>query len=500
MTRNKKVKQKLKGDGQQIADLERAVHKAKRNAAEHGRAGRRRHPAVRKVINLLGSREVQETAWVSAMLDCERYAARVPITQVTGAVPVDLYRVSTSALGTTSASGVGFVGTCPDSWYHDSLSGFSGGPMGHLKANGGTAFFGYATGAAYAGTSFPAASVTLSPPTAGITGLAVPDISADFDATANLGTEYIMVGCKTSISMVSPPGGQDRYVGEVWAIYSLDAERAPIESAAPSTIESESLKNGSLYRLSKYKITGSGLFVPIEEAVRCPVEGYVLDEGATGELSISPIPLMTGAYEWRRCLAANYQTKVAYPDVAFYVYAASGTSFKVRHTALWQAERYASALVRPERPYSIASAVNTLQNLGLQAAEMMRPGHVGGLNTAVASTLGNASQAPGFLSQLSNNLSGLGNLVSSGSQLAQQIGSAVQTGSDLLSAIHGYGSYRPSPGVPSGWTIGRPPSSLPASSVELLPEETGGSGILGALESGAEEAAEFAPELLSILA
>lgn len=497
MARNKnRVKQKLKGQGQQIADLERAAHKSK-NASERTRAGRKPKHAVQKVVNLLGTRDQQEIAWIAAMTDCERYAARVPITQVTGAVPVDNFRISSSVLGATNSAGASFVGTCPDHWYHDSMG--TAIPMGQLHANGGAAYFGAATGASYAAGTWPTASSSMTVPATGVVPIIVPDISADFQAAANTGTEYIMVGNKLSISMINPGTGNSAYWGEVWAITSMDVERAPIQGASPSAIESDSLKDGSLYRLAKYKITQSGLFVPEELAVRGE-EAPFKDDFGVASLSVHSTPLMTGAYKWRRCEAANYQVAFGYPNCAFYVYAPSGTGYKVRHTALWQTERYASALVRRTPVYSLnSSTVSQLANLASQAYQMAQAGKSGGLHTAVASSLLNAAgQTPGFLNQLANNIQGLGNLVNSGSQLASALGGAVKGGSSLLDAIKGYGSYQPSE-LPQGWTIGRPPSSLPASSVSVI-EETGGSGIMGTLEAGAEDALEFAPDLLAILA
>lgn len=511
MTRSKnRVKQKLKGDGRQIADLERAVHKAHRDASERVRGGshHKRKPKVSKVVNLLGSREVQETAWVAAMLDCERYAARVPITQVTGAVPVDLYRVSTSALGAVNGSGLGFAMSNPDEW-HTGYSGAvsAGYNSAQMHANGATAYAGCVTGATYAGLSFPADSTSLTAPPAGVTGLIVPDISSDFVSNEEVGTEYIMVGCKTSLSLVSP-GAADRYVGEVWAISSDDIERAPIAGETPSSLESNALKQGSLYRISKYKITGSGLFVPVEEALRGE-EAAISDTGGVGELSISSIPLTTGAYEWRRIgrswhAGSNLQVAAGRADKAFYIYAPSGLSFKIRHTILWQAERYSSALVRRSGPPGMMSAVNSLTNLGLKAAQMITQGRPGSLSTAVASTLANASDVPGFLSQMSSNIQGLGNLINTGGQIAGALQGAIKGGQSVYDAIQNIGGSHvggpASTGVPSGWTIGRPPSTLPASSVEVLQEETGGSGIMGMIEDGAEEALEFAPELLATFA
>jgi hypothetical protein len=308
-----------------------------------------------------------------------------------------------------------------------------------------------------------------------------------------------MVGNKTSISMVSPPAGADRFVGMVWAIMTLDPERNAISGLAPSVIETESFKQGSQYRIAKYRITGSGLFVPVELAVRGEEAAFADDHGV-GELSMASIPLNRGAYEWQR-IDGNYQGQVGHPNLGFFIDAPSGTTFSVRHTMLWQTERYSSALVRRSIPsVGVQSLVSTLNSLAQNAAQMATPGHVGGLHTAVAATLAHAGNQPGFLNQLAENLGGLGNLVQQGSNFLGALNGAVKGGQGLMESIQSLGAARPSSGLPAGWTIGRPPSSLPGS-VSIIDEAaSGGSGVLQTLEYGAEEAAEFAPELLSILA
>lgn len=494
-----RVKQKLRDDGKAIAQVEKALHnrpKATANASE-----RRRRPAARKVVNLLGSRELQETAWVAAFSDCESHAARVPITQVTGAVPVDLYRVSTFANVTTNSSHHGYAMMNTDAW-HEGYVG-AGAGTAHLHADGATAYFGAVTGSTYTGATymqFPASTDTAA--TGGVSLLSVPDISSDFTSSTISGTEYISVGIRLSIRAVMPPSGVDRFVGEVWAITTLDPERAGIAGAYPSSIYSDSLKQGSLYRVAKYRITGSGLFVPVEEAVRGD-EASLEDAHGVGELHLYETPLSTGAYKWRRCGAPALQSTAGYATVGFYVNATSGTVLQVRATELWQAERYASALVRrvPAAPSAYSTIVG-LAGLVDQVAQHAIPGLTGGLSTGVAATLGHAATQPGFGAQLTNGLTSginqLSNLVNSGGNLFGAIQNAYVNGSNLWESLAG--SHGPQVSQPLGgnWRPGLPPSASPGT-VELLPEE-GGSGIIQAIEGAAEDVSEYAPELLAMLA
>lgn len=497
-----RVKQKLRKDGRAIAAAERGIHRERQQAKARANASeRRRKPAARKVVNLLGSRELQETAWVASFSDCESYAARVPITQVTGAVPVDLYRVSTFANVTTNSSHYAYAMMATDSW-HDGYVG-AGAGTAHLHADGATAYFGAVTGSGYTGATFaqfPAATDTAA--TGGVSLLAVPDISSDFTSNSISGTEYISVGIRFSIKTVMPPAGSDRFVGEVWAISTLDPERAGIAGAFPSSIYADSLKEGSLYRVAKYRITGSGLFVPVEAAIHGN-EADIDDAGGVGELHLYETPLSTGAYKWRRCGVQALQTTAGYATVGFYVNATAGTVLQVRSTELWQSERYASALVRRVPP--APSAYSTMMGLaGLvdQVAQHAIPGLTGGLGAGVAATLGHASSQPGFGAQLTNGLSSginqLSNLVNSGGNLFGAIQNAYVNGSNLWESLSGSHGPQVSAPLGSNWRPGLPPSMTPGT-VEVLPEE-GGTGIIQAIEGGVEDLSEYAPELLSMLA
>lgn len=355
---------KLKDDGKAIADVQQGIHRLKgRTDAIHQGSSK---GGLDTVVQLLGEREASEAAWLMCLGDCEDYAARVPITQVTGAVPVDLYRKTEFGTVTTdSVAGRAFTGTAPDGWYEVTATG----AMQMLHANGASSKIADVTGVNYAGTTFPSPAVVL--PT-GVTNVTLGDVSADFVAGADDGTEYMMVADKFSLRALKTPNGSadEHFVGKVYAFRTLDPERYPIAGQSVDDLRALAYQEDSQIQLGEFLITPEGEFVPAGSP----------GAPALPEISLMALPLNTGAYERRRIDTARTtvltHTLPAY-EVGFAIESAPATDFEVRYTGVWQTERYPSALIRSGAISAVSSAAASVNQAvsGLMHAGGLQIGH-----------------------------------------------------------------------------------------------------------------------------
>ncbi len=355
---NAKVQQKLKGDGKQIADLERAVHKGKEGnpVARAPKTRLKQKDLTEDVVGLLGSREAQEIAWIEAFLDPEAFAARIPISQVTGAVPVNLYRSSEFGFVTCNSSGFAFVGTFAEGWNNVE----SGNIYKYLRANGSPATsVATMTGATYVGTTSPPSWAVLP---AGASAMSLGDVDSDFTDWAG-GTEYIMVGCKLSLSCYSTNLGtaDEHFIGRVAAVRTLDPDRYPLHGKTLAQLKAEAEDEDSNIQIVEYLVNPNGSFSAI---------GPLQSEELT-ELSMTTIPLTRTAYEWLRINGTANTTNTTntspFYDIAFFAMNGGAQTFEVRWTGLWQCERYPSHLITRGNPGSLG-AWQTLSGVASAAA------------------------------------------------------------------------------------------------------------------------------------
>lgn len=390
---------KIKRMGRVVAAEEGAVHNAKLIAA--GAAGDAKHAtrrgAMSKMVSLLGSKQAQETAWLHCVSDPANFAARVPISEVTGVVPVDIWRGDATVYPTTNGSGQAFVMSGTDRWYNDTPQ---------LHANGITAGVGAYTGATYGSSSFPTAGSLQT----GTSIVPLGDLSSDFTASTD-GTEYIQVASSLSLVAERPAAAATQgFVGNVYCYYTIDPQRFPIVGTSPATIIDASQKAGSAYSVAQYGITKSGKFF-LKAVNGRPVTGPTVVASA---LHMFVAPLSVDAYKWQR-ITGNPVLNI--PDkcvLGYFIDNPSGAVFKAVWTSVWQSERYPSARVvsgnfnhtdpqsRPEELGSLAYIMNGLVN----GAQNLASGHALGTNSATyaptLATIQNASKTPGFMNQLIN--------------------------------------------------------------------------------------------------
>jgi hypothetical protein len=338
------LEHKLKEDGKAIAGLQQAVHNLK--GGPHSKSGKN---GFSNIPRLLGSVEEQETAWMLAVTNCKDHAARIPISQVTGAVPVDLYRRTEFASTTTNAAGEGFIMTQPDVWNTAGLITTASTMAALLHPDGVASTYGSSTGSTYAGTTFPAVGVLA----VGVTALQLGDVSSNFVAGAD-GTEYIQVGKISSLraKQVANAAADARYSGVVTAFYSVDVERYPIVGVDPAVLRAQAEAQDASVFAMRYIITEDGLFVP-EDEPRATV---------LSEISTASMPLSSEAYQWQRIdgYYASTTYTAAHCDAGFHIEAPSGSQFELETTMLWQTERYASNKVAPAK--SVTAAAGLMQH------------------------------------------------------------------------------------------------------------------------------------------
>lgn len=331
----KKVEHKVEREAK---DIKRFVHEGKMH--DHSTPGfenanmataKMRQAGLGEIVQLLGYQEESEAAWLHALVDCERFAARIPSSQTVGAVPVDLYRDTVHGEAKTNEDEVAWVLAAPDAWGGDGTDVYCFLGITEEEATCATT-----TGSSYVGKLSPASDVVLP---AGADPLVVSNVSPNFVSGAN-GTEYIMVANKLALNADLPPSAaaDNVFVGTVRAFRTNDVERAPLAGVTSDDLRDTADEEGSVISTALYHIRQDGCFV-----APC---GCILTE-----LALSSLPLSNSAYEWRR-IGSYGRTSILKtipdPDIAFCIEAPTGTKFNTRYTGLWQTERYASHKVVKE--------------------------------------------------------------------------------------------------------------------------------------------------------
>lgn len=354
------------------------------------------HRPIDKVNTLLATRQHQEIAWLHCVTNAAKFSARMPISLVTGAVPVDLFRKWATLAGTwavTNANSSAFIACSADGWYPDDKT--------FLHANGTTTYVGSATQSAYAGANFPAVGAFAT----GAAGLALGDVDANFTSSTVSGTEFINIGSALLLSAKQPASGDDQFSGEIMVFRTLDPERAPISGQAPLTLWEAAKEEGSLYQAARWGIKPSGRFYLKQTAQG----GSVPESVSVNQLQIHPTPLSVEAYKWQRIGAKTLNTtgNPVNNSIGVFIAANPGTLFSVEWVGVWQAERYASSKISYARPAYGDSNESILSNLAATASKTFMPGfetHIGvPAATAVQQLL---KDQPGFAQQLLDKGSG----------------------------------------------------------------------------------------------
>jgi hypothetical protein len=401
---------------------------------------------VTELVSLLGNQDRNELAWMHAVVRPDIYSARIPVGQVTGLTPVNLYKTWSIGYAHTSANSLAFITGQPDDWDEEA------GGVSHssLHVNGGASVCGGITSNAYAGLGFPASAAAFA---AGSVGLNVADVSADFTTGATTGTRFIQVGFGIKLSADQPPPGSDRFTGNVHCFYSMDPQKYPIAGQTPQALIALALEEGSRIRHVEYKITGSGLFVEKDMAIRDPESGHYEDAGGLSELFINAVPNQVKAYEWNRIGQHTLlTTNPLAPSVAYCMEAPSNTSFVVEAVMLYQTEKYASALVgQPGQSASMGgTSVEDLVDSGLtikgmsQEGKAVLPHQIAGAHLAIK-----ANKHPGFISQVDQAVKSGQGMKALGAYGTKNLVSSLAKGGSK--AIADYVA-RPTPSKSSSWT------------------------------------------------
>lgn len=356
-------KTKIRGDGRQIADLEKAIRKVKKSPGADSllkvKSAQNTQAIESKFVQLLGTKEEQEIAWLMALFDPEAYAARVPITQVTGAVQVDLFRQTQYAPVTICSQRFAWVGCFPDGWNAVTAAGNALAETYLMGPSSNTTTCITYTNSLYNQEYAPPAGT----PLAGLTGVStVSNVSCSPDfQVGEEGTEYIMVGNKLSLQVEELPGATADQVwsGRVLAARTLDPERYPLTGLTISQLEALVTTQDAQVAFVEYRITVDGMFVPIGPAGAVPVP----------EISLVSLPLAKEAYVWRRILNAADDNQapwavtytIPYADIAFFIEGPVDCTFQARSTRLYQTERYPSNRVVSQPAPGVASDVSHLK-------------------------------------------------------------------------------------------------------------------------------------------
>ena len=356
-TSNRVAQTKLQADGRQIADLEKAVHRLKNTSSVKPKNISK---GIGSLVNILGQEEERESQWLACVTDCEHFAARVPVGQTTGLVPVDLYRRTCYADGaqemvTNGASygSVAFGMFTTDGWHE-----MAGVNNAILHADGAIANTGTTTQNAYLNGNSP----TYAAAVAGQSSILMPDVSSDFVSNALDGTQYMMVGQKVSMSMFLPPNASadSHFVGRAHVFQTIDPERSSLYNKSLAGLKEEAEEEGSNIFHQEYTLTPGGRFVPVGlEASETEVhQGYA-------EISAVSLPLNNLAYEWKT-IGVNplppSTDVVPNANIMFVLEAPSGTSAQVRNTYVWQVERYASNKLASGGGHMPIPEVQTIQD------------------------------------------------------------------------------------------------------------------------------------------
>lgn len=337
---HKAKKTKLRKDGEAIASVEKAVHKLKGSVHETSRT-RPNKSAFSTLPKLLGDTELQEAAWLMAISNCREVAARIPVSQVTGVVPVDLFRKTVTCELTTNASNAGFFIAMSDAWQSYSANTLA---YGILGADGNENTYGTVSGATWVSSAIPADAIALP---IGVSAALIGDVSGDIVSNANNGTEYIQVAAIHSISalQVAAAAADARYSGRLTAFYTIDAERTPIQGQTLAQLLALSREENGMVKAREYNILPDGMFMPLDGSeLQAPL----------ASVNLVPLPLNNQSYTWERVggtPSVNGVTgsgsTVLSADSCFFVEAPSGTTFEINTTYLWQTEKFGSFQVRP---------------------------------------------------------------------------------------------------------------------------------------------------------
>lgn len=333
-TSNRTVGMQVQGDGRQIADLERAVHKLKNTSSAKSKNIAK---GVGSLINIMGQEEERESQWMACVTDCEEFAARVPVGQTTGLVPVDLYRRTAYANGADmiycNATNIGFALSTTDGWHE-----MAGVNNGVLHADGANASCGTTTQAAYVGGNTPSYAAL----PVGAKTILTPDVSSDFVSSAQDGTQYMQVAQKVSLAMFEPPNGaaDSHFIGRAHVFQSIDPERSTLYNRTLPSLKEEAQEEGSNLFHQEFSILPNGRFVPIglDATETENHEGFI-------EISAVSLPLNNLAYEWKRIGVnplGSITDVVPNANILFVVESAQGTMATIRTTYVWQVERYPS--------------------------------------------------------------------------------------------------------------------------------------------------------------
>lgn len=324
--------------GKDMARLEAEIHSMKQEVEAYRR---RLAPSVHgtdkayalaasHIPRLLTSTEEQEAAWLLAIADPSKVAARIPTSEVTGAVPVDLWRKTVQKTFKADTSGNAFVLSAPDAQSQDG----TGAVYGLLHESGVDATCATVSdGSTVLAGTFPAFGAL----PLGAVAVGIGDISNEFTSDSATGTEYIMVGCVTKLrtAAVASAAADAAFNGRVKAFYTADPERYPLLGQSPDDLEALSEEQGALVTMREYLITRDGEFVPYDDESTDPIQ----------ELSTVSLPVTTDAYKWRRCGAVSLAPMtgvVTCPNVAYWINGPASTWYEIELTYLWQTERYAS--------------------------------------------------------------------------------------------------------------------------------------------------------------
>ena len=343
------VEAQLKKEERRVGRLRKATKEARDSNNFERVTARKAHgpKSLSGMVQLLGTKETQEISWLETVVNPEAFAARIPITQVTGAVPVDLYRKTLFFYPQANANGEAYIMAMPDGWHTIAASSQST----YLRtaadpASTGTTF----TFSTYAGIGFPAPVVVL--PT-GASAVAEEVISPEFTSNAADGTEYIMVANQLSMAVSNLPAAtaDQRWAGRVFVVRTLDPERYPIAGQNIGTLMDWAHEQDAQVVIAEYLIEGDGSFRPIAAD---PSRSQTVTE-----LTVTSLPLSKDAYKWQRIgetVPYPATHTVAAPDIGIFIRAPASCIFQARVTHLYQTERYPNnRVVAPMSSGSISS-------------------------------------------------------------------------------------------------------------------------------------------------
>lgn len=489
--RNNKVASKAKREGKLIARQQHEIHGLKGAVHKGMRPQRNRAAnqmtAAKKITKLLTTKEEQQVAWSYAVSSGGDIVARMPVSEVSGLVPVDMYKFRLNNTVMVGTGGIGFCMMYADGWHR--ADGY-GTTIGYLHADGATAYSGsYSSTSSWAGSAFPAIGA-FGVNTAGIT---IPNISSDFNSDGDVGTEYIQVACKCELAAQTSAAANGQFKGIVAACYTEDPERYPIVGKALYTLLSDAAKPGSGLHVALYRITNNGLFVPYHLAT-VDADGRVTDEGAHSSLHMVGIPQTVDAYKWSRIGYQTLGTSVlGVESMGFLVFGATpGDAFMATTQYLYQTERYGSYKVTKDMwgAGAFGSTGSELSSIFNNAAALFNPGTGMPTHAGALSVVGNAAGKPGVWSQIvEHGPDSISNVIQVGGKawdLIKQYGPGILGAVGSVAGVPGAGQLGSflTPAAMSG-SLGPPPYLQPGW-VEVLPE--------------VEEGIEFAAEILPMIA